>query len=650
MRIEFLPSQITFKTLVIFIVFNLGFAGCFSNSNINFNGDYTEEIPNREIFDKLKGEALSDKYSDIEAVKVLYDLEAQKLYFIESSRYNFHYDFALEVLNVPYGLGTFNFSSYSSGSDRNFILATINYFPNAKLYTVEFAGSDISNENDIAFLFNKIKDKTFFGESLTLLANTSHIQKLISEKKLSIPYTTPDVVFKEQQYQSVNSGVAFGYLKRIHHIDNAVDSIGTHDIMMINENPINLPECVAIISTQFQTPLSHVNVLSHNRGMVCMMYTEAWFDVLLKKMENKLIKLTVENDTFFIEEAKLADAEKFWSKLPTHKLKKLKSDLSINYILDVKNFNYGSYQIVGSKAANFGELNLIQQRAGFKIPEVGFAIPFYFYKQHVGQKNIDSLLNILYLDSAIQHNNELLEEHLKKIRKAIKTAPIDKKLISSIENKIITNNAGYAYRFRSSTNAEDLEGFNGAGLYDSKTGILYDSAKSIERAIKDVWASTFTFRAYQERAIFNIYEPSVYMGVLVHRSFPEETANGVCITTNLYRNDFPGFVINVQIGEISVVEPGDSIICDQFVVYNTIEIGDRGDQTVTDYITFSNQNNGIPVLSERQINDLYLALGEIKTHFYSKHSSHYGYRDYSLDIEFKFDGAKGLYIKQVRPY
>jgi len=638
------------KTILFCFVLFLGLAGCFSNSATPFNGDYSETIEDRAIFEKLKGEALSDKYSNIEAVKILLDVKTDKLYFIASSKYYFHYDFALNVLNVPYSLGEFNYSSYSSDETRKYILATINYFPLADIYTLEFAGSDLSNPTDISYVFNKIKTNTYFGDSLTILANTLHIQQLINKGDLTVPFITPDVIFKDQQFQVVNEGIAYGYLKKIYDVKNIMDSVKPKDILLINQNPLDLPLCAAIVTTQFQTPLSHINVLSHNRKMVCMMYTESWFDATFKKLENKLVKLTVNKDTFFLEEAKYEDAVKFWKNQPEYKLNKLKSDLSVQSIIDIKNINYTSKDIVGSKAVNFGELNKMKIEGLFNVPEGAFGIPFYFYKEHILQTKIDSLLQILATDTSIQNNSILLEKHLKTIRKAIKNAPLDQNLLQSVENKIRANNFGKTYRFRSSTNAEDISGFNGAGLYDSKTGILNDSSKSIENAIKEVWASTFTYRAYNERSIFNIEESSVCMGILVHRSFPEETANGVAITKNLYRTEFPGFVVNVQIGEISVVEPGDSIICDQFVVYNTIELGDRSDHIAADYITFSNQNNGIPVLSEEQINILYLALGEIKSYYYTRHSTNSGYRDYSLDIEFKFDGLKGLYIKQVRPY
>lgn len=50
--------------------------------------------------------------------------------------------------------------------------------------------------------------------------------------------------------------------------------------------------------------------------------------------------------------------------------------------------------------------------------------------------------------------------------------------------------------FPSSTNAEDLEGFNGAGLYESIKVMDTSNKDDISKAIKAVWASTWTMRSH----------------------------------------------------------------------------------------------------------------------------------------------------------
>jgi hypothetical protein len=198
-----------------------------------------------------------------------------------------------------------------------------------------------------------------------------------------------------------------------------------------------------------------------------------------------------------------------------------------------------------------------------------------------------------------------------------------------------------------------MEGFSGAGLYDSKTGIVGDTAKPIAKAIQAVWASTWSEEAYRERSWAGINQQSIMMGILVHRNFPDEASNGVAITRNMYRSGFPGYTVNVQLGDINVVSPPDSVVCEQFVCMESSRINPLSDGITADYITYSNLNKGKPILKPAQVTQLFYALDAVKSYFYwnlAGSSKPESYEDYALDIEFKFEKDGTLYLKQVRPY
>ena len=84
---------------------------------------------------------------------------------------------------------------------------------------------------------------------------------------------------------------------------------------------------------------------------------------------------------------------------------------------------------------------------------------------------------------------------------------------------------GTPMRCRSSTNNEDLPGFNGAGLYDSYTHRPDEG--HIAKTIKQVWASLWTYRAFEERDFYRVDHLQTAMGVLVHPNYDDELANGV---------------------------------------------------------------------------------------------------------------------------
>jgi hypothetical protein len=61
---------------------------------------------------------------------------------------------------------------------------------------------------------------------------------------------------------------------------------------------IDVPVVAGIITTEFQTPLSHINVLSHNRGTPNMALTTAFTDTEILRLSEKRVFLDVSADSF----------------------------------------------------------------------------------------------------------------------------------------------------------------------------------------------------------------------------------------------------------------------------------------------------------------------------------------------------------------
>jgi phosphoenolpyruvate synthase/pyruvate phosphate dikinase len=148
--------------------------------------------------------------------------------------------------------------------------------------------------------------------------------------------------------------------------------------------------------------------------------------------------------------------------------------------------------------------------------------------------------------------------------------------------------------------------------------------------------------AFEEREYFKIDQTSVAMAVLVHRSFPNEAANGVVITENLYNPYNPGFIINAQNGEISITNPEGDYIPDQIIRYTFADI--------TEYITHSNAPGmqGKTVLTGNEIDELADYCMAIRNHYCNLNGA-----CQAIDVEFKVDwinGGRKIYIKQARLY
>ncbi|KRD09870.1 pyruvate phosphate dikinase [Flavobacterium sp. Root901] len=602
---------------------------------------YSASLPDYEAYKAYRGKPLSDKFSNIESVKVVYDLRKQKMYYFNSTLIPLHYNFVTNYLRYNYDLEVFNNENYSNTQkDRDFLLGNLNHIKGTDKWIFELAASDRMPIELIERFFNLVKKSTFIGENLKFYLNNPDQMEWFRLQQFKIPCVKSDYIFNEIKYQEVVSGNNIGILKQYKIKDLEKIKPNPDEIIVLDGTPDILPNVRGIIVTELQTPLSHLILLGKNRKIPIMAYTLALKDENIQKLLCKKVELKIQTDTFFISES----TKKIVLKTNSKK-KKLTINSSVSDLVDLSKIPKKGVDYIGSKAQNMAYLIAISKDLNFKTPEDAHAIPFYFYTRHIQKESIAPLIKEL-LEFPKKDSTVWITKQLKKIRDAIKKEPVDPELISKL-NLAFKNAQFKNFRFRSSTNAEDLDDFNGAGLYDSKTGILGDSIKTFEKAIKQVWASTWNEASYNERELFGIDQEHIAMGVLVHRSFPDELANGVIITKNIFREDFPGITVNIQKGENSVVKPEKGEICEQFVAYH-LNSGNNDDDFDVDYTSNSNLNDNEPLLSRKEMSRLFVVSKKIEEKMYRywrKNQFH------PVDIEFKIVGEnRDLYIKQVRPF
>ncbi|MNQ23022.1 phosphoenolpyruvate synthase [compost metagenome] len=607
---------------------------------------YSATLPNYEAYRAFKGKPLSDKFSNIESVKIVYDLRTKKMYYFNSSLISHHYDFVIDYLGYDKEVEIFNKDNYSdTEKNRDYLLGNLNHIKGTEKWIFELAASDRMPIPLIENFYNLVLKSSFIGPDLKFYLNNPEKMEWFQQNKFKIPCVKSDYIFNDITYQEVVSGSTIGILKQYKIKDLETTKPKTNEVIILDGTPDILPDVRGIIVNELQTPLSHLVLLGKNRKIPIMAYTSVFKDNNIKRLISKKVELKIEIDTFYIKET-----TKKISVKTTSKKKQLTIDNSIADLLDLNLIPKKGVNSIGSKAQNLAYLIAISKDISkdvpFKTPENAHAIPFYFYTEHIQKKSISLLINELlaypHKDSAVWINHQL-----KKIRDAIKKEPINPELIAKL-NQTFKNAAFKNFRFRSSTNAEDLDDFNGAGLYDSKTGILGDSIKTFEKAIKQVWASVWNEGSYNERELFNIDQKTIAMGVLVHRSFPDELANGVIITQNIFRKNFPGITVNIQKGENSVVKPEKGEICEQFTAYYLTPEKTTDEDFNVDYTSNSNLNKNEPLLSRKEmirLNSVSQKI-EIQMNRYWKKN-----RLNAVDIEFKIVGEnRDLYIKQVRPF
>lgn len=612
---------------------------------------YLSELQNANDFNILKGKPLTTAYSQIDAIKMVYDLQNKKLYFINASLYAYHYEFCYEYLTYKKSLEEFNLYEYSNDARRVYLLANLNYYKSIDKYGIEFFSDDKINDTQIAILYNAVCNAVYFKDKVYVVANgfaMSQTDKIPTNKILKV-----NEIYDGQIYQPMVYEVSYGILKHVNEEAYNIASYSSNDILIYNFLPNDIPYCRGIITTQFQTPLAHVNLLANHRHIPNCAYKYALSDSNILALIGKAVRMEVTDNNVLLTALSPKDSIAFINKPKQNILHKLTCNVIENKIVSANSIRHFQSNAYGGKAANFGELYYILRNniSYIPLPEAAYAIPFYYYKKHLENSGLDRLVDSIIQSEYINADRALLDYHLKILRMQIMQAPIDSLWLKALYTELQLYPEYTCFRFRSSTNAEDIDGFNGAGIYLSKSGCIKSDKKNIEVAIKSVWASLWNLRAYEERKYAEIDQHSVAMGILIHRAFGDEEANGVAITKNIYNPEYPAFTINIQPGEYSVVLPKENMTPEQFLIKKS-STRTHPDAISVEHIAFAPLHQYQPILHENEIKELYQYLAAIKWHFYyvlKKQYTSIGFDEFAMDIEFKLEaGSRKIYIKQAR--
>ena len=275
------------------------------------------------------------------------------------------------------------------------------------------------------------------------------------------------------------------------------------------------------------------------------------------------------------------------------------------------------------------------------MPE-GFAVPFYFYDEFMKHNGFYDDVKEILADPDFQSDFDTQEKELKKLRKKIKKGETPEWIIEALENMHATYPDGQSLRYRSSTNNEDLPGFSGAGLYDSKTQDPEETEEDgIDKSIKGVWASLWNFRAFTEREFHRIDHLAAAMGVLVHPNYSDELANGVAVSFDPFGRRDGSYYVNTQLGEDLVTNPEAHSTPEEMLLHPD------GTYTVTA------RSNQVPagrlLMSDAQLGQLRRHLEAIHDEFEELYGIGSG-QEFAMEIEFKITSENILSIKQARPW
>ncbi|MBN2444422.1 MAG: hypothetical protein JXJ04_23870 [Spirochaetales bacterium] len=625
------------------------------NQEVHENQDYSFFLRNRADYDLFSNQISETDDSIIEVKFVIMDIRNNPtLYFMNAARNLIHYDFTVNVLMNTQTYEEFCSVTYFNTNKQN-IGGTIIFYKNYEvdgvktgIYSLEFCPTYHIRFIDVELAYQMITCKAAFLNPDNLYYQpVGPVQEFGLQDELDaytasgIPILETEDLYKNVTFTTLNAGEGIGIL-RVYGDDPR--PLTVRDIVILDTIPNDISHVGGMITTLPQTPLSHINVKAKQNNTPNIYIKGGLDNPDIMQYLGEYVYFKTDSNGFELRHASYEEYINYLAEIRPGETQYPPRDLSVREIKSLYNIDFYDSVSVGAKASNVAELLKILPDG--MVPK-GYAVPFYFYDRFMEENQFYQYARDMIAAEEFQNDPEYREDALKSFRKMIKDAPVSSGIADTLDIMHKSFPEGTSLRCRSSTNNEDLEGFSGAGLYDSKTH--HPDEGHITKTIKEIWASLWTFRAFEEREFYRIDHFTAAMGVLVHPNYENELVNGVSVTKNIYDPYVTGFYVNAQLGEDLVTNPDERSIPEAFITMKVNPL----DMYEIVYVSRSNKiPEGEYLLNSTYINQMTDAMEIIHQHFAQLYSKVHiwDYYDFAMDLEFKVTSEGLLAIKQARPW
>jgi hypothetical protein len=598
------------------------------------DGDYAAAIPDATVWQVLAAREGSQVLARVVVVKIIVDRTFDKLYFTQSRRWPIHFDFARRFLGASLDHNTFNDHEYHA-PDRRFVLGSVTHYLDQDMWTFELFSGDTLSLEETAKSFAQIRAAVFFGDKLRYrVVPAAQLPQLVRAREL-MPVVTTDELFAGLHYQPLEVGDAWGYLRIVPAGALLPNDVHPYDIVVLGTQPVEIPVVAGVVTDEIQAPLGHIAVLAHTRGTPNMASRGASTDPTFVALDGKPVHLVVGANDFQLVAATQDD-------LARATAAKRKGAPKIRLALDDKGLP-ALANIDPDDVAHFGaktsQLARVRRIGGIRTPRA-FGLSFAAYSRFMAASGADRMVTALLGDAQLRRDPVRLRAALDAIRERMMASAVPPGLSAPIASRIRDVLPGTRrVRLRSSTNAEDLEGFSGAGLYTS-VKIDPQAPGDLDRGLREVWASVWSYDAWVERDWYGLDHARVAMAILVQESIDDDVVNGVAITGNPFFEGRPAVYINAQARGGSVTGAAGNEIPEQ-ILYYTYETGESIER-----ISDSSRARGTRLVADDEARAFAAQLEQIHFAFTGERVG----SSKAVDVEFLIRDNRQIVVVQARPY
>ncbi|MBI4196827.1 MAG: phosphoenolpyruvate synthase, partial [Deltaproteobacteria bacterium] len=605
------------------------------------------------------------------------------------SVYPYHADYiAQEIFDVSLeklfaSLDDFNKSLYLDPDRRFYVgILSLHKSDEGKFFTLETVEIDNMNKEMLLSFYTRVKES--LDVSLPFLfkpANHGQEMILATMNAAELPAVYNHELFRNARFICLNPGEVTGRLRLFHTLEefrHEKQTVEWYDIIAMPRVPDDIHRVSGIINGDFTTPLSHTNVLASgwqipnavqigvseriekenlNGHWVCYAVSPNATEIDLRKIDKPVevpkpswsvhrIKLEEPEteDTLIapLEKLRMSDRFRYGTKAANlgelHYILKNGSERLLGFyrISRPPRENLLAYLADFLKTPLSADLNQVSEeflRSFIKIPK-GIAIPFAIQQEFL-QSSPALQQTLGKLKMALELKARQVDALCVRVQQLIIHTRLPDRLRYQIDDLIARYLGGVkSFVVRSSSNAEDLQNFSAAGIYESINHVT--TADHIFESIKKVWASLLAPRSVRFRDEVGISLDDSYMGVIIQEEIQSDMG-GVMVTTNPIRREdhFRDVYFNVSCRSVNNVVQGAELPYQY--LFNTVEGGGRT-------ISLGCAKEDLSPKKKALLQKLAVAGRLLQSHFSPDYT-------FSLPLDVEWVERKNqLFILQLRPY
>jgi hypothetical protein len=622
-------------------------------------------------------------------VKVVVDRPAQRIHFINNARYQFHVDYIGEQIlqanleQLLEDIDEFNRGVYFK-PDRRFYLGIVAFHSREgkSFFTLETVEVDTMDAPMLRFFYAFVKER--LDPSVPLLFKlANHLQETFMAEidSAEIPRIHNHELFASAEFVALNKGQSRGRLrvfKTEEEYRNKFHTIDWYDILVMARVPEDIPRVSGLINAQHTTPLSHTNVLASGWQIPNAIQLGIMERAEREQLDGHWVDYRVSLESSRVHLDKI-DKPAEISQRPAWYAQQVKleePDTARTPIQTLEGLRMTDHSRYGTKAANLGELHRVLEKgserllgfyqiarpprqnllpylarllgapeseeldrsaweflkAAISIPR-GIAIPFSL-QQGFLQVSPQIQQQVGKLKMALELNAKIIDPLSLELQQMIRSARMSDGLRDYIDTQIVKHLGGVSsFVVRSSSNAEDLENFSAAGIYESINHVT--TANKIFESLREVWASLVSPRSVRLRHEVGIPLDDCYMGVIIQEEIKSDMG-GVLVTKNpTQAEDFRNVYVNASCRSVQSVVQGSDLPY-QFL-YNTVEGGGRT-------LSIGNARHDLEASRKAVLQKLAIVGRLLQSHYAQDYTF-----NTPLDIEWATQGDR-IYLLQLRPY